>query len=375
MPTAADRRTPAARRTRARRGPTRLNLEALECRATPTTVVLGPCKDNTLYESPDGLLSNGAGAHFFAGTNAAGWARRGLLAFDVADSVPAGSTITGATLRLNVSRSTPGSGASRVSLYRVLADWGEGTSAAAGQEGEGAPATPGDATWVHRFFDTDLWSTPGGDFAESPRASTSVGGLGPYTWGSSSKTVEDVQAWLDDPANNFGWEVLGDESAPRMAKRFDTRENPTEANRPTLTIDYTEPKCVPIRVSGQVADIVARSGVGVPGQGFGTFRLFALSGLLFEDLNGNGVRDEGEPGLAGRTVLLDANGNGVLDPGEVSVTTGADGSYTFAGLGPGVYRVRQVLPDGWAQTTVDPADVFAVSGTDVFGQEFGSRRA
>ena len=52
--------------------------------------------------------------------------------------------------------------------------------------------------------------------------------------------VADVQDWLDNPANNFGWIVIGDESSSRTAKRFDSRENPTEGNRPQLTVNYTE---------------------------------------------------------------------------------------------------------------------------------------
>ena len=45
--------------------------------------------------------------------------------------------------------------------------------------------------------------------------------------------VADVQSWLDNPASNFGWLVLGDETAIATAKRFDTRES---ASPPVLTI-------------------------------------------------------------------------------------------------------------------------------------------
>ena len=39
-------------------------------------------------------------------------------------------------------------------------------------------------------------------------ASQSVGAIGDYTW-SSARMVGDVQSWLDNPVNNFGWLVLG----------------------------------------------------------------------------------------------------------------------------------------------------------------------
>ena len=51
-----------------------------------------------------------------------------------------------------------------------------------------------------------------------------------------------------------------------------------------------------------------------------------VSGTIYDDLNGNRVRDEGELGLAGWTVYADANSNGALDAGEVSALTDAAGA-------------------------------------------------
>jgi hypothetical protein len=199
---------------------------------------ISPIKDNTLYQydPAEGDLSNALGQHFFAGETGMGELRRGVLAFDIAGSVPPGSTILGVTLSLNMSRT--GSATPRtVELHRILADWGEGTSVAPGEEGTGAPATTNDATWRHRFFDTIFWTTEGGDFSATVSASQSVGTVGVYTW-TSSQMRADVQSWLDDPANNFGWLVLGDESEIETAKRFDTRES---ASPPVLTIQYRPP--------------------------------------------------------------------------------------------------------------------------------------
>lgn len=206
------------------------------------TVDIGSAKDNTLYENLEGSLSNGAGNHFFAGKsgNTTGASiRRGLLAFDIAGNIPAGSTINSVTLNLNMSRTV--SGNVDVTLHKVLADWGEGTSHASGEEGGGAQATPGDATWVFSFFTSTLWTNLGGDFSATASASQSVNALGMYTWGSTPEMVADVQDWLDNPANNFGWLVMGDEVGASSAKRFDTRENTTPANRPVLTVNYTPP--------------------------------------------------------------------------------------------------------------------------------------
>jgi hypothetical protein len=202
-----------------------------------------PSKDNTLYEFDPtvGDVSNALGNHFFTGETAMGELRRGVLAFDIAGSIPPGSTITGVSLSMNMSRGfndTPRT----TELHKLLADWGEGTSHAPGEEGTGAPATPNDATWRHRFFDTIFWAMQGGDFSATVSASQSVGPVGQYIW-NSAQMVADVQSWLDNPANNFGWLVLGDESDIATAKRFDTRES---ASPPVLTIEYTPaPRVMP----------------------------------------------------------------------------------------------------------------------------------
>jgi hypothetical protein len=163
--------------------------------------------------------------------------RRGVIAFDLAGTIPAGSTIHSASLTMNMSRTLNSTGRT-VTLYKMLADWGEGTSNANAEEGRGAPATTNDATWRHRFFSSSFWSTEGGNFSTTATASTSVGPIGTYTW-SSPQLTADVQSWFNTPASNFGWAIVGAEgSGGGTAKRFDTREN---ANPPVLTISYTPP--------------------------------------------------------------------------------------------------------------------------------------
>jgi hypothetical protein len=50
--------------------------------------------------------------------------------------------------------------------------------------------------------------------------------------------VMDVQEWLNAPATNFGWIIRGNETLSQTAKRFDSRQNPTAANRPLLIVEY-----------------------------------------------------------------------------------------------------------------------------------------
>lgn len=218
---------------------------------TAHTETISSHKDNTLYQE-DGLcpacpgtngvldsLSNGAGEYVFIGTNNVTSARRALIAFDIAGNLPSNATVDSVVLTLNMSRSISDSVSS--SLHRVLAEWGEGTSDAScclPEEGSGGTATVGDATWAFRLFRSSAWTTPGGDFVATASATQGIDAIGLYTWQSAEMTA-DVQGWLDSPATNFGWILLGDESTDRTAKRFDAHE--TAATGPRLTIHYTVP--------------------------------------------------------------------------------------------------------------------------------------
>ncbi|MCL4211792.1 MAG: DNRLRE domain-containing protein [Phycisphaeraceae bacterium] len=210
--------------------------------APADTVHIGAMRDNTLFFHAEGAISNGAGQHFFAGVNSQNNLRRGLLAFDIVGAVPAGATITGVSLTLHLSSANPAP--RMMTLHRILTAWGEGASDAPGEEGNGAPAQPGDATWRHTFHDTQFWTTPGGDFDAAASGGLLVGDVGFYTWSSvlgNPGMVVDVQQWLDNPALNHGWLLRGDESTTSTAKRFDTREHPTTEFRPVLTVEYTIP--------------------------------------------------------------------------------------------------------------------------------------
>ncbi|MHC4947998.1 MAG: DNRLRE domain-containing protein [Planctomycetota bacterium] len=202
-------------------------------------VQLGASRDATMY-AESGSLGNGAGEHLFAGQNGLSNARRGLIAFDVAGAVPAGSTITSARLILHVSQTQAGDRVVR--LHRATTAWGEGSSNAPGGEGGGTTATGGDATWTHAVLATTPWGTAGGDFAGVASATAVVGGIDYYFWGPTPQMATDAQGWLENPGGPDGWILLGDESQASTAKRFDSRTNPTASLRPILQLTYI-PEC------------------------------------------------------------------------------------------------------------------------------------
>lgn len=91
-----------------------------------------------------------------------------------------------------------------------------------------------------------------------------------------------------------------------------------------------------------------------------------IHGFKFEDLNGNGQRDEGEPKISGWTISLEK-----VCPDEQDVSlarsfgceeftdstqTDQNGNYSFGGLAPGKYIVCEEQRDGWVQTYPDSED-------------------
>ncbi len=89
-----------------------------------------------------------------------------------------------------------------------------------------------------------------------------------------------------------------------------------------------------------------------------------ISGHKFEDVNGNGVWDEGELPLSGWVINL--NGD------EATDTTDGNGYYEFDGLSKGLYTITEEQQTGWTQTTTNPAEIDLDNGEVVENINFGN---
>src|SRR5262249_32002021 len=91
---------------------------------------------------------------------------------------------------------------------------------------------------------------------------------------------------------------------------------------------------------------VASGGPGATHIDAGLFRSASVLTRLWQDINGNGVRDPGEPGVNGQTVVA-YDAAGAVAGTAVTATVGAeDGVAKLTGLVPGVYSLRFALPSG-----------------------------
>jgi hypothetical protein len=208
--------------------------------AAPTTVTLTSVADATLF-SEDGALASGADDGTFVGYTRANATRRTLVRFDLS-AIPSNAAVSNATLSMSVTRALNSPLDIDVTVHRMLATWGEGTSTAAVGGGAGGQATPDSATWTHRFWPTTPWTTTGGDFEATSSGSRLIGPVNTYAWPSSTGMVSDVQGWVQNPTSNHGWMVIAAEfGAIVTAKRLASREFATASQRPTLTITYDIP--------------------------------------------------------------------------------------------------------------------------------------
>src|SRR6476646_9168593 len=91
-----------------------------------STVSIVASKDNTMFENFPNNSAGGA-AGIFSGDNNVPSKRRGLIAFDIAASVPAGSTITGVELSMYLANA-PNTNNQTIGLHRLSLDWGAGSA-------------------------------------------------------------------------------------------------------------------------------------------------------------------------------------------------------------------------------------------------------
>lgn len=100
----------------------------------------------------------------------------------------------------------------------------------------------------------------------------------------------------------------------------------------------------------------------------------SISGTKFDDLNGNGIHNTGEPGLANWTISL------TNDSGSVVTTiTDSNGNYSFTDVPDGNYTIGEIIQPGWIQTAPSVSTTGSATykvkisgGGAITGKDFGN---
>lgn len=188
---------------------------------------------------------------------------------------------------------------------------------------------------------------------------------------------KDVQVSLYDEAGvRIAWEWTDQQGAYRFDDLMPNRPYYVQVAAPTDAVfapqdqggnDLLDSDVAPL--TGRMAwktpqpdevDLSWSAGLNAPAR---------IRGKMFHDLNRNG-QDWNEPGVAGWTVYLDFDSDGQLDPDERTAVTDDTGSFTFANLPGGTYRVAALPQERWVLTKAYNVVSIAV-GADIGGNLLG----
>lgn len=207
-----------------------------------TESVLPAVADATIFAEQTGgtaydAVADGQGANLWTSIIVAGVVRRALVRFDTS-ALPPGAQVLAARVEAFMIRLRE---PQVIGLHRIGAAWGEGP-ANGGDAGVGAAAAAGDCTWTHRVWPDERWASRGGDYLLTASALADVSGWpAPVLWASTPALVDDVQSWVETPASNHGWMMIGNESGSQNASRLASRESSTAAARPRLVVSWLPP--------------------------------------------------------------------------------------------------------------------------------------
>jgi hypothetical protein len=121
---------------------------------------------------------------------------------------------------------------------------------------------------------------------------------------------------------------------PTVTQTPTVTHTPTVTNTPTNTPTHTS--------TPTITRTPTPTATNTPSTG-------GIEGFVWHDLNGNGIKEEGEPGLSGATLMLKTSSRMIVQ----TFVTGSLGSFTFWSLPPGTYILSRINPAGFSSTTPD----------------------
>ncbi len=177
-------------------------------------------------------------------------------------------------------------------------------------------------------------------------------------------------------AYSFGDLYPGDYTLCEVQQNGWMQTYPTDNNGCQL-VSFTFRDESPANIGGQIADNVD----------FGNFKKGEVQGIKFNDVNGNGKRDAGEPTLQNWQITLTkectlsasnlTNAAACQNTVVGTALTDANGAYSFGDLEPGTYKVCETMQDKWTQTfpgTADGCTEFTINTSgQVITADFGNK--
>lgn len=273
-----------------------------------------------------------------------------LVKFDLS-ALPPQARVISAMLHLHTSTTAPSTGAT-IAAHRLRRSWQESS-----------------ATW--QLATTDVpWTVPGAgspteDYDAAVLSSLLVNAANrEYVWDVS----EAVRQWVEQGEPNAGLILIGQPGA-NVGYSFLSSEAKETAYRPRLVVSYyiapptSTPTMTPTITPSPTPTLTPTpSPTATPLKG-------TIVGLVYNDVNRNGVHESAESGISGVTVELLSMARQML----LRVITASDGSFTFTDLVPNTYIVHQYNRWGYRSSTGDELVTYIGAGQTVitFGDYAG----
>jgi LPXTG-site transpeptidase (sortase) family protein len=185
-----------------------------------------------------------------------------------------------------------------------------------------------------------------------------IGSIGDYVWNDAdgqgdqneaAAGIQNVRVYIDQDSSNTYTagepndltDAAGAYTITGLAAgTYDVRVDMT-----TLPAGYSQtgdPNEVgACAVCDSYQQVVLAAGENYVGSDFGYQQQDASIGdLIWNDADGDGVKDGAESGINGVRVYIDSNNSGSYEGGELTAITNAVGAYTISDLPAGTYRVR-----------------------------------
>src|SRR5450830_225449 len=273
-------------------------------------------------------------------------------------TVPAG----GCTISVDVTGATPGDHTNNIPAGTLQTDFGNN------QQPANAVLTVSTLGYVSGRVFKDNNVTPNGTFESGTDTPIQTIAINLYSGASCSGTL--VSSTTTDVLGNYMFSGLSAStySVCEPTQPTGTTNGITTAGSITSvsgSTGTTGTASNPTSTSSQIVNIVLNGDgggaaiSGSAGNNFAEIVLSSISGTVFLDQNNNGTQNGADTGITGVTIELLNNASTVVQ----TVTTDASGNYSFTGLIPGVYSVREPSQPAGTTNGITTAGIVPNGGT------------
>ncbi len=202
-------------------------------------------------------------------------------------------------------------------------------------------------TWPGEAFYQDIPISAGSDYT--------------VTFHAGSHQPEDGDKTISIQYLDNNHQPLGNPAVHIITKDVDTDQLLSQMRRLHLDAAPTDAAFLRIAIDAGSSDYAKIDAVCVYGEE--ATATASLGDFVWEDMNGNGIQESGEPGMANVTVEL-YSGDACSGSAIITTTTDTNGNYSFTNLAPGTYSLKFITPSGYDFSPANQGDDTTDSDAD-----------